>query len=125
MKFIVSSSKLLKQLQIIAGVINSSNTLPILDNILEASRCVSDKFNIDFIVTSLSKDGIYLYDKDNDTGKLYNNKFVNRDEVIDVTGAGDIVLSLIAHNIDDLDKAILEANKIAQESTKHLGVMYL
>ena len=34
MKFIVSSSKLLKQLQIIAGVINSSNTLPILDNIL-------------------------------------------------------------------------------------------
>ena len=96
-----------------------------LDNILEASRCVSDKFNIDYIVTSLSKDGIYLYDKDNDTGKLYNNKFVNRDEVIDVTGAGDIVLSLIAHNIDDLNKAILEANKIAQESTKHLGVMYL
>ncbi len=66
-----------------------------------------------------------MYDKDNDTGKLYNNKFVNRDEVIDVTGAGDIVLSLIAHNINDLDKAILEANKIAQESTKHLGVMYL
>ena len=34
MKFIVSSSKLLKQLQTIGGVINSSNTLPILDNIL-------------------------------------------------------------------------------------------
>ena len=34
MKFIVSSSKLLKQLQTISGVINSSNTLPILDNIL-------------------------------------------------------------------------------------------
>ena len=34
MKFIVSSSYLLKQLQILGGVINSSNTLPILDNFL-------------------------------------------------------------------------------------------
>ncbi|MFT7611481.1 MAG: DNA polymerase-3 subunit beta [Parvicellaceae bacterium] len=34
MKFIVSSSSLLKQLQGIGGVLNSSNTLPILDNFL-------------------------------------------------------------------------------------------
>jgi len=34
MKFIVSSGQLLKQLQIIGGVINNSNTLPILDNFL-------------------------------------------------------------------------------------------
>ncbi len=34
MKFIVSSSQLLKQLQVLNGVINSSNTLPILDNFL-------------------------------------------------------------------------------------------
>lgn len=34
MKFIVSSSKLLKQLQLIGGVIQSNNTLPILDNFL-------------------------------------------------------------------------------------------
>ena len=34
MKFIVSSSYLLKQLQILGGVINSNNTLPILDNFL-------------------------------------------------------------------------------------------
>jgi DNA polymerase-3 subunit beta len=34
MKFIVSSSVLLKQLQSISGVLNSSNTLPILDNFL-------------------------------------------------------------------------------------------
>jgi DNA polymerase-3 subunit beta len=34
MKFIVSSSLLLKQLQILGGVINSNNTLPILDNFL-------------------------------------------------------------------------------------------
>ena len=34
MKFIVSSSQLLKQLQVLGGVKNSNNTLPILDNFL-------------------------------------------------------------------------------------------
>ena len=34
MKFIVSSSYLLKHLQVLGGVINNSNTLPILDNFL-------------------------------------------------------------------------------------------
>ena len=34
MKFIVSSSYLLKQLRVLGGVINNSNTLPILDNFL-------------------------------------------------------------------------------------------
>lgn len=34
MKFIVSSGELLKQLQVLGGVINNSNTLPILDNFL-------------------------------------------------------------------------------------------
>ncbi len=34
MKFIASSSQLLKQLQVLGGVLNSSNTLPILDNFL-------------------------------------------------------------------------------------------
>lgn len=34
MNFIVSSSQLLKQLQILGGVVNTSNTLPILDNFL-------------------------------------------------------------------------------------------
>jgi len=34
MKFIASSSQLLRQLQLLGGVINSNNTLPILDNFL-------------------------------------------------------------------------------------------
>lgn len=34
MKFIVSSSQLLRQLQTLGGVINNNNTLPILDNFL-------------------------------------------------------------------------------------------
>ena len=34
MKFIVSSSYLLKHLQVLGGIINNNNTLPILDNFL-------------------------------------------------------------------------------------------
>ncbi|NCG05235.1 MAG: DNA polymerase III subunit beta, partial [Bacteroidetes bacterium] len=34
MNFIVSSTQLLRQLQTLSGVLNSSNTLPILDHIL-------------------------------------------------------------------------------------------
>ena len=34
MKFIVSSSSLYKEIQVLGGIINSSNTLPILDNFL-------------------------------------------------------------------------------------------
>ena len=34
MKFIVSSGSLLKKLQSISGVINTNNTLPIIDNVL-------------------------------------------------------------------------------------------
>ena len=34
MKFIVSSNTLLKNVNLIGGVINSNNTLPILDNFL-------------------------------------------------------------------------------------------
>src|SRR5688572_16388218 len=48
MKFIVSSTLLQKQLQNIGGVLNTSNTLPILDNFLfdikpgELTLCASD-----------------------------------------------------------------------------------
>ncbi|MBP1839717.1 DNA polymerase III subunit beta [Formosa algae] len=44
MKFIVSSTYLLKQLQVLGGVINSSNTLPILDNFL--FELSSSKLNV-------------------------------------------------------------------------------
>lgn len=44
MKFIVSSSMLLKNLQALSGVLNSSNTLPILDDFL--FELTEDKLNI-------------------------------------------------------------------------------
>src|SRR5690554_7729365 len=45
MKFIVSSSYLLKHLQVLGGILNNSNTLPILDNFL---------FNLDGNTLSVS-----------------------------------------------------------------------
>ena len=39
MKFIVSSASLLRELQMLGGVINNTNTLPILDNFLFEINC--------------------------------------------------------------------------------------
>ena len=46
MKFIISSSELLKNLQILGSILNTNNTLPILDNFL------FDIYNNDLLVTS-------------------------------------------------------------------------
>ena len=56
MKFIVSSSYLLKQLQVLGGVINNSNTLPILDNFLfEINDSEMTIISSDLEVTMISK----------------------------------------------------------------------
>jgi DNA polymerase-3 subunit beta len=44
MQFIVSSSQLLKQLQVLVGIVNTNNTLPILDNFL--FELTTDKLKI-------------------------------------------------------------------------------
>ena len=46
MKFIVSSSSLLKQLQALSGVLNSNNALPILDNFLFELTKVNEEYLI-------------------------------------------------------------------------------
>ena len=51
MKFIVSSKSLLSQLQIISGVINNNNTLPILDHFL--FDLDSNKLTITATITQL------------------------------------------------------------------------
>ena len=55
MKFIVSSNYLLKQLQVLGGVINNSNTLPILDNFLfelEHSKLTVSASDLETTMTS-------------------------------------------------------------------------
>ena len=58
MKFIVSSEVLLKELQVIGGIINSSNTLPILDNFLfhlNSNQLVLTASDLDLIDLVLSE----------------------------------------------------------------------
>src|SRR5690606_245288 len=55
MRFIVSSTYLLKQLQVLGGVINSSNTLPILDNFLfelEKSKLIVSASDLETTMSS-------------------------------------------------------------------------
>jgi len=54
MKFIVSSSQLFKQLQVLGGVINSNNTLPILDNFLFELSDNSLKISASDLETTMS-----------------------------------------------------------------------
>ncbi|KGO91965.1 DNA polymerase III subunit beta [Flavobacterium subsaxonicum] len=54
MKFIVSSSYLLKQLQVLNGVINSNNTLPILDNFLFELDSTALKVSASDLETTMS-----------------------------------------------------------------------
>ena len=67
MKFIVSSASLLKQLQILGGVINNANTLPILDHFLFAlspNELVVSASDLETtMVTSISVET-------NDTGRI-------------------------------------------------------
>ena len=64
MKFIVSSTYLLKQLQVLGGVINTSNTLPILDNflfVLEKNKLTVSASDLETTMSSVLE-----VDSDND-----------------------------------------------------------
>jgi rfaE bifunctional protein kinase chain/domain len=95
------------------------------DNLFKSSKLIADNFNIKYLITSLSSEGIYFFDKENRKGIWFNQKIIKPNEVIDVTGAGDIVISVLAHFYSDLEKGCFLANKIAQKSVRHIGVKYI
>ncbi|MFT5736756.1 MAG: DNA polymerase-3 subunit beta, partial [Maribacter sp.] len=64
MKFIVSSTYLLKQLQILGGVINNSNTLPILDNFLFDLK--KDKLTVSASDLETTMSSVLNVDSDNE-----------------------------------------------------------
>ena len=64
MKFIVSSTYLLKQLQILGGVINNSNTLPILDNFLFDLQ--KDKLTVSASDLETTMSSVIKVDSDNE-----------------------------------------------------------
>ena len=64
MKFIVSSTYLLKQLQVLGGVINNSNTLPILDNFLFDLK--QDKLTVSASDLETTMSSVLNVDSDNE-----------------------------------------------------------
>jgi D-beta-D-heptose 7-phosphate kinase / D-beta-D-heptose 1-phosphate adenosyltransferase len=91
-----------------------------IENIKIAIKSLSDKINIKRIVTTLSEDGLLLYTEGEFTH--YSDMYVTKNDIKDVIGAGDCVLSIIAQfKIDELDKACVCANHYGQMSITHQG----
>ena len=51
--------------------------------------------NIKYLITSLASNGIFFYKLSNNYCKLFSKKYVKNHEVVDVTGCGDLVLSIL------------------------------
>ncbi len=95
------------------------------DNISNYSEKICNEYNFKYLITSLADKGIFLYDNINKSKKLFNQKYIDKNEVVDVTGAGDLVLSILSHFYPNVYKGCLVANKIAQNSVKYIGVQYI
>lgn len=95
------------------------------EHLEKASRFLSQKFNIKYLITSLASEGIYIFNKDDNSGFQVNKKYIKQEDVVDVTGAGDVVISILTHYFPDIKRGCFLANKIAQNSVLQLGVKYL
>ena len=72
--------------------------------IIEMHNTILDEINCKYSIITLGKDGISLYDRKNLFNTLYESN-----EVIDVTGAGDIVAAVISSFINKTDiKSVLK-----------------
>jgi D-beta-D-heptose 7-phosphate kinase/D-beta-D-heptose 1-phosphate adenosyltransferase len=79
------------------------------------------KFGFQYLVVTLGENGIFFYD-DLVGASLYAAGWAQN--VVDVTGAGDVVLATLAHYFDkgvDMVEAATRANIFASKSTTVLG----
>ena len=91
-------------------------------NLIEIHEYIIKTIKCKYSIITLGKDGISLYDNNNLYKTLYSSE-----DIIDVTGAGDIVTSVIGSlfkqtsNIDDLKNILNIATYLATVSVKKLG----
>jgi D-beta-D-heptose 7-phosphate kinase/D-beta-D-heptose 1-phosphate adenosyltransferase len=86
----------------------------------ECHKCIQTLLNCQLSVITLSSDGISAFKDDK-----YYSVSENKKEVIDVTGAGDIVCAVLGTYypfITDIELLIKIANHLASISISHLGV---
>lgn len=104
----------------------TGQTINLIENdLFKASKLICEKYYLKYLVTSLSSNGIFFYEQSKNHSKLFDEKYIKQDEVIDVTGAGDLVLSLLVHFHDDIYYGCKISNKLAQDSVKYIGVQYI
>jgi len=94
------------------------------EEILKAAKEIKNRCNADFVSLSLDRDGI-LYFENEDNVQIIETE---AQEVFDVTGAGDMVTSvigvLLAHGVSG-KSALKMANLAAEIEISHLGVVPL
>ncbi|MBT3225065.1 MAG: bifunctional heptose 7-phosphate kinase/heptose 1-phosphate adenyltransferase [Deltaproteobacteria bacterium] len=91
-------------------------------SILKAAAILLDQCQADFLTISLDKDGILLYSNANE----YQFIATDAREVFDVTGAGDVVISIIGVLLANKVRpsmAVHLANIAAELEISHLGVV--
>jgi D-beta-D-heptose 7-phosphate kinase/D-beta-D-heptose 1-phosphate adenosyltransferase len=94
------------------------------NSILQAAELLKKQCDADFLSISLDKDGILLF-RNADDYHLYNTEAM---EVFDVTGAGDMVISIIGVLLaagESPEIAIQMANVAAGLEISHVGVVPL
>ena len=82
--------------------------------------------NLEYLLITLDKDGMILFDNNKDKLYSYKNNHVNN--VVDVTGAGDIVLSVLVYfylKDENMDKIVEKANIIGSYSVTFSGCLVL
>ena len=91
-------------------------------DLMEIHMTIKSNLNCEHSIVTLGKNGISLLNND----KLFNSCYSSED-IIDVTGAGDIVLSVISslYGTMELEKILDIACYLATLSVKKLGTYYL
>jgi D-beta-D-heptose 7-phosphate kinase/D-beta-D-heptose 1-phosphate adenosyltransferase len=88
------------------------------DSVMEMHNAIFNEINCKYSIITLGKDGISLYDKT----KLFTTSYESN-EVIDVTGAGDIVAAVISsfYKKTDIKSALKLATYLGTLSVKKIG----
>ncbi|MDC3090361.1 D-glycero-beta-D-manno-heptose 1-phosphate adenylyltransferase, partial [Paracoccaceae bacterium] len=90
------------------------------NSIESATKSLSQKFNIKNIIVTLSEKGMYVY---SEAGECQSIKATTT-EIVDVTGAGDVVIAVLADQISkqtDIITAAKVANRMAGRSVQKIG----
>jgi D-beta-D-heptose 7-phosphate kinase/D-beta-D-heptose 1-phosphate adenosyltransferase len=91
-------------------------------NLIDIHKYIIENIKCKYSIVTLGKEGISLYQNDN----LYNFKYSSED-IIDVTGAGDIVTSVISslYSTTDIKTILNIATYLGTLSVKKLGTYCL